>query len=186
MKTVNNLGALCSLKKLSQFQKRILRTLLDNEDHGIIYDELSFNLAKATNNLIRNKTNDEKIKDFKESYKKEFERTPSEKHHLLTQLLRIDRILLENNLRKNSWRYKKFTIKDSFRASLSRSIKRLEDRGLVRSYNFCIPHYYGDDHAIDDYPGNYYRKYIELTSIGNAACIHLLNKDLNGIMYLFK
>lgn len=173
MKTVNNLGALVKIKKLSKFQKLILKTLFDSKNQGIIYSELSFNLAKITDNLVRRKTSEEKIKDFKESCKKDFEQTPAEKHPLLTQLFRIDRILLENNLRKNPLRYKEFTIKDSFRASLSRSIKRLEDRDLIRSYNFLVPYYYGDDHVIDDYPGNYYRKYIELTSSGNTACIHL-------------
>ena len=175
-KTVNNLDALVHTKKLSKFQKLILRMLFDSKNQGTRYNELSFNLAKITNNLVRKKTNEEKIKDFKESYKKNFERTPTEKHHLLNHLLRIDRILLEGVLR-NSWRYKRFTLKDSFRASLSRSIRRLEDRGLIISYNFCVPYYYGDEHLIDGYPGNYYKKYIELTSLGNILCIRLFNGD---------
>lgn len=175
MKTVNNLDAIPG--KLSKLQKLILEKLFETKKKGMSYKDLSDEIALFTGNIIEKKSFNQVQKELKEEAIKECETLPDDKKKLTLQILQIDLRLAYYYHQNNKWRYKKFKLKDSFRASFSRTIKRLEDRNLIKTYNYFNPDY--SIHYKTNYEGNYYKKYIDLTSSGLQVCKHLFHDTKN-------
>jgi len=169
IETVNNLDS-PGFKKLSKLQKLILSELFASENHSKNYSDLGDIIAKKTNNIIKKKTFEERKEKLTKNFKEEYYKLPEDKKPLLSELLKIDLKLLYFNLQNNKWRFKKYFLKDSFRASFSRTITRLENRNLIKTYNYYIPdHALKENFSTNETKDGYkvlYRKFVELTPLG--------------------
>ena len=182
IETVNNDGSLSAFKKLSQLQKLILSELYGSENHSLTFSNLSNIIAKKTDNILKKEINFEKRKkELIHAFKEEYDMLPEDKKPISLKLLQLDLKLLYNNLRDNKKKLKINTIKDSFRASFSRTITRLENRNLIKTYNYYIPDYYPINTLKENYSKDegykvLYRKFVELTLLGLS-----LSSKLNRI-----
>ena len=175
---------LVSVVKLSKLQKLILLELFESKEKGYEYSCISDIIAKLTNNIISKKTVNERKQELFNDLKQGLKNAP-ENETLLLELFKIALNILQSNMDNNKWKFRKYKLNPSFKASFSRVIKRLENRNLIKSYNFYIPYYYLDEknHALKE---NYnskdyeklYRKYIELTELGTNVCKFLFTNSI--------
>ena len=171
--------------KLSKQQKEILRYLYEsNKPLGLVYrSELSWHIAKKFNKghndriWNKDKHKDKLIKEFKESVKDCYDERGMYKDEQARKKIMLEKEIANFGMMWADYRHKEKHLTQKHRASFSRSLRRLEERGLIVRvvWYSIIPEtktlHLTSKKIIGETD---YTKYVRLTEKGKEICKQLL------------